>query len=327
MLLMKMSSRSVGVKVIVIVGPTTSGKSALAVRLAKKFSGEVVSGDSRQVYKGMDIGTGKIRKTEMGGIPHYLLDVASPKQKFTVTRFQKLAEKAVQNILRRKKVPIICGGTGLYLDALICDWKLPEVKPDWKLRKKLERKSTEELFRELKKLDPKRAKGIDKHNRRRLVRALEIVIQTGKSSYSNILLNVGMPKYEVLKLGVDWPDAVLKKRIQSRLLARLKSGMTEEVRRLRNSGLSWKRLDGFGLEYRWVSKFLRGEINKSEMIEKLNKEIWHYAKRQRTWFKRDKNVHWISKRGEADLIRNKGTLRALAISNGASKLVKEFLKK
>lgn len=283
-----------------VLGPTASGKSALAVNLAKKHDGEIVSADSRQVYRGMNIGTGKITKKEMAGVPHHLLDVASPKQKFTVTRYQKLAGKAIKDILKRGKLPIICGGTGLYIDALLYGWKLPEVKPNWKLRAELEKKSTEELFDRLRKLDPKRAAEIDKHNPRRLVRALEIVIATGQSSHSNILSNSGVSQYDALKIGIDWPDAVLKKRIEKRLLVRIKQGMVREVEKLHSRDLSWNRLDAFGLEYRWVSKYLLGEMTKLEMIERLNTEIWRYAKRQRTWFRRDKNIKWISKSSRAE---------------------------
>ncbi len=334
---MKMSSKP---KVLVILGQTASGKSDLAVRLAKKFDGEVISADSRQVYKGMDIGTGKITKREMRDVPHHLLDVASPKQKFTVTRYQKLAGKAIREIVRRGKLPIICGGTGLYIDALLYGWKLPEVKPNWKLRGELEKKSTDELFNQLKELDPKRAVEIDRHNRRRLVRALEITLTTGQSSHSYILENVRMSEYDFLpfggaqdknlpykflKIGIKLPDEELRQRIKKRLLARIKLGMVREVRELHTRGLSFKRLDGFGLEYRWVSKYLQDEISKEGMLEKLNVEIWHYAKRQMTWFKRDKNIKWISKVAEADPIKNKDTLRALAVFDGARKLVEEFL--
>ncbi|TSC82130.1 MAG: hypothetical protein G01um101420_660 [Parcubacteria group bacterium Gr01-1014_20] len=295
-----MSSIKKPPRILVVLGPTASGKSALAIRLARKFRGEIISADSRQVYRGMDIGTGKTMRKEMAGVPHHLLDVASPKQKFTVTRYQKLAGKVIKDILKRGKLPIVCGGTGLYIDALIYDWKLPEVKPNWRLRGELEKKSIGELFRRLEKLDPKRATEIDRHNRRRLVRALEIVITTGQSSHSNILQNVRMSEYNVLKIGVKLSDEELKRRIKNRLLARVKRGMVREVKQLRAQGLSWNRLDSFGLEYRWVSKFLRGEISRSEMIEKLNSEIWHYAKRQMTWFKRDKNMKWILKSSEAE---------------------------
>ncbi|MEK7634419.1 MAG: tRNA (adenosine(37)-N6)-dimethylallyltransferase MiaA, partial [Patescibacteria group bacterium] len=161
-------------KIIVILGPTSSGKSKLAIKIAKKYDGEIISADSRQVYKKLNIGSGKITKKEMEGIPHYLLDVTSPKRTFTVNQYQKLAKKALKKIIKKGKLPIICGGTGLYIDTLIYDYQLPQVPPQPKLRKQLEKKSTEELFGQLQKLDSRRAQNIDKHNRRRLIRALEI---------------------------------------------------------------------------------------------------------------------------------------------------------
>ncbi|MBU4078319.1 tRNA (adenosine(37)-N6)-dimethylallyltransferase MiaA, partial [Patescibacteria group bacterium] len=165
-------------KIIVVVGPTASGKSDLAVEIAKKYNGEVVSADSRQVYKGMDIGTGKITQKEMQGIKHYLLDVASPKTRFTVAQYQKKANQAIGEIIKKEKLPILCGGTGFYIQSIVDNIAIPKVKPDLKLRKNLEKQSAEELFEQLKKLDSERAKNIDKYNKRRLIRAIEIVLKT-----------------------------------------------------------------------------------------------------------------------------------------------------
>ncbi len=299
-------------KIIVILGPTASGKSELAVKLAKKFNGEIISADSRQVYKGLDIGSGKITKKEMRGIPHHLLSVASPKKIFTVAQYQKLAKKAIKKISRKGKLPIICGGTGLYINAVLYDYKLPKVKPRIELRKQLEKKSTEELFERLKKLDPRRAKGIDKYNRRRLIRAVEICVATGKP----ISPLAKLADYDALKIGIKKSPEELKKRIKKRLFRRLKlrKGMIEEVKKLREQSISWQRLDDLGLEYRYVSRYLRGLINKKEMIDSILKESWRYAKRQMTWFKRDpegkpfvsygasKNITWINSPQEAFLI-------------------------
>ena len=241
-------------KLIVVLGPTASGKSGLAVKIAKRFNGEVISADSRQVYKRMDIGTGKITKKEMRGIPHHLLDVASPKKIFTVTQYRKLAIRAIDKILKIGKLPILCGGTGFYIQAVVDGLVIPKVPPDWKLRKKLEKKSVEELYKILKKLDPKRASTIDKKNPRRLIRAIEIVKKTGKPIPA---LKISPLPYPVLMLGVKKSSAELKKLIEKRLVKRLKQGMISEVKKLHNSGVSWKRLDDLGLEYRWLSRYLR----------------------------------------------------------------------
>ncbi len=319
-------------KVIVILGPTTSGKSDLAVKIARKIGGEIISADSRQVYHGLDIGSGKVplspcllkniyircdrikciqNKNQQQNfcyknIPHYLLNVVSPKRTFTVTQYQKLAKRALANIIKRGKIPIICGGTGLYIDTLIYDYQFPNVPPRPKLRKQLEKKSTEELFKQLQKLDPQRAKNIDRFNRRRLIRALEITITTKKP-----VPNLTTPKdskiahYQVLKIGIKKSPEELKRLIKKRLIKRL-NGIIKEVRNLhypfgsaQGHGLSWQRLDDLGLEYRYASRYLRGLISKKEMIESLEKEIYQYAKRQMTWFKRDPKIYWIDNYNEA----------------------------
>ena len=277
-------------KIIVILGPTASGKSALAVKIARKFNGEIISADSRQVYKGLDIGTGKITKKEMGGIPHYCMDIISPKKIFTVADFKKSADKAIEKIFSKNKTPIIVGGTGLYIQAIVDNIILPEVKPNWKLRKELEKKTTEEMFELLKKLDPRRAKNIDPKNPRRLIRAIEIAKALGFVPN----LEASPPSWEVFQIGIKLSDDALKENISKRLIGRVKKGMVAEAKRLHSQGLSWRRMDELGLEYRYMAKFLKGEMSKEEMIEKLKSEIWHYAKRQMTWFKRDKRIKWIN---------------------------------
>jgi len=283
---------------IAIVGPTASGKTALSIELAKRFNGEVISADSRQVYRSMDIGTGKVTKREMRGVPHHLLDVASPQRTFTAAHYERLGRSAIKKILARGKLPIVVGGTGLYLDTLLYGYVLPNVKPDAKLRRKLEKRPAEDLFAELKKRDSRRARNIDRHNKRRLVRALEIVLLTKRPvpSRKETLSHKG--EYDVFKIGLNIPPEKLKKNISARLLKRLQRGMIKEVERLHEDGLSWKRLDGFGLEYRLVSRYLRGMITKQAMIDAIKKESWLYAKRQMTWFKRDEKIHWIKNRGE-----------------------------
>ena len=307
-------------KLIVILGPTASGKTDLSIKLAKKFNGEIVSVDSRQIYREMDIGTGKITpdtKNSLNfstgqakkkyifthkGIPHYCIDVASPKARFSVAQYQKLALKAISKIYKKNKLPFLVGGTGFYIQAVVDGIVIPEVKPDWKLRKKLEKKSTQELFKMLKKLDPKRAKTIEKENPRRLIRALEIVIKTKKPVP---LLKKEPPKFDVLIIGIKKPQEKLKELISKRLKKRLKQGMIAEVKKLKKSGLSWKRLEEFGLEYRFVAQYLQEKLTREQMIEKLQKEIEHFAKRQITWFKKDKRIHWIKNTKETEkLIRN-----------------------
>jgi len=278
-------------KILVVLGPTATGKSSLAVELAKKFDGEIISADSRQVYKGLNIGTGKVTKKEMKGILHHLLDLRSPKYVFSVSDFKKKAEKEIDIILNKNKLPIICGGTGFYIQALVDNINIPEVPANYKLRKELEKKSTEELFKILKKLDLKRAKNIDSKNPRRLIRAIEIAKSIGK--VPDLSYQLSTTNYKPIFIGLDLSDKELKNKIHTRLLARVKEGMIAEAKRLRKEGLSLKRMEELGLEYKFLAKHLKGELSKEEMIEKLNTAIWQYAKRQRTWFKRDKRILWF----------------------------------
>lgn len=288
-------------KMLVIVGPTATGKSDLAVFLAKKLGGEVVSADSRQVYKGLDIGTGKVPRDPTNyklrtknyfykGVPHHLLGVVNPKRVFSVSQYKKLGEKILQDIWQQEKLPIICGGTGFYIQALVDGIVLPEVPPNKKLRKQLEKKSATELFTILKKLDPRRAKEIDRKNPRRLIRAIEIAKYSGKVPR----LEIQPPSNtDILEIGINMPDKILRNRIEKRLKARIKKGMIAEAVRLNRQGLSWKRMEELGLEYRYLARYLQGKILKKEMITQLAGEIWQYAKRQRTWFKRDKRIRWF----------------------------------
>ncbi len=297
-------------KIVVVVGPTATGKSALAVSLARHFNGEIISADSRQVYRGLDIGTGKITKREMRGIRHHLLDVSNPKKQFSAAKYVVEGRRAIESIARRGKLPIICGGTGFYISALLGGENLSEIPPNRKLRAKLAKKSVAELFRTLKKLNPKRAKAMnksDRQNPRRLIRAIEIAYaQTeikkegrriaSRSAWTN-RKRTSMPpppiQYKPFFIGLTTDNAQMKRRIRARLLARIENGMLTEARQLHKNGLSWKRMDELGLEYRYLARFLRGKMTKQEMIEKLNTEIWRYAKRQMMWFKRDRSTKWL----------------------------------
>ena len=294
-------------QILVIVGPTAVGKSALAVWLAKKLNGEVISADSRQVYRGLNIGTGKIAKKEMRGVPHHLLDVANPKKQFSAADFIRLGRAVIVDIMARGKTPIICGGTGFYIAALLGEIELSAVPSNPKLRKKFGGKSAQELFEMLKKIAPARAIIIDPQNPRRLIRAIEIALSKSKEikveknrhtltlSDSNKLV---YPTWElnsqVIKIGMTLPPEKLKEKIRTRLLAQIKTGMVAEAKHLHKNSLSWKRMEELGLEYRYLSRFLRGKISKNEMVEKLVTEIWRYAKRQMTWFKRDKTIRWFN---------------------------------
>ena len=268
-------------EIIVVCGPTATGKTAHAIKLAKELHGEIISADSRQVYRGINLLSGKVTKKEMAGIPHYLIDVASPKKQFSVSDFQKLGKKIITDILSHGKTPIICGGTGLYIEALIHDTILPEVKPNKELRAKLVRKSSAELFRTLSKLDPERAKTIDANNPVRLIRAIEIVKELGAVPP----LSKTSP-YKIRWVYLDFPDDVLKERINVRLLERIKHGMIREAQKLHDDGVSWKKMESLGLECRTCALFLQKKISKQELIDELNNDIWHYVKRQRTWFKK-----------------------------------------
>ena len=276
-------------KIIVVLGPTATGKSDIAVQIAKKFNGEIISADSRQVFLGMDLGSGKITKKEMSGIPHYLLDVAKPNTLFSVAKYKELADEAIEKIISHGKTPIICGGTGFYIDSIVKNITLPEVKLNQKLRTKLEKYSTEKLFKMLKKLSPTRAKNIDKYNKVRLIRAIEIAKTLG--DVPEII--EGPKKYDFILIGLDTKDNILKERIEERLLKRIELGMINEISKLHRQGVSWKRLESFGLEYRQTALYLQKKISKEQMIENIKNDTRHFVKRQRTWFKRNKDIKWF----------------------------------
>ena len=264
-------------KVIVILGQTATGKSNLAVKIAKKIHGEIISADSRQVYKGLDIGTGKITEKETRGVPHHLIDIANPKQKFTVVQYKKLAEEKIKEIIARGNTPIICGGTGFYIDAITKGVVFPEVPPNIKLRKTLAKKSEVEVFKILKKIDKERAKTIDSKNKVRLIRAIEIAKALGKVPK----ITEVKPKYKFIKIGLYLPPDELKKKITKRVKGMFKAGLLDEIKKLKKSGVSDKKFKEFGFEY-----FKPTEEN-------VINETIKYAKRQMTWFKRDKEIKWF----------------------------------
>ncbi len=323
-------------KIIVVVGPTASGKSALAVRLARKFNGEIISADSRQVYRGLNIGTGKITKKEMLGIPHHMLDVANPKKRYTVAEFQEEARKNLEKIFSREHIPIICGGTGFYIENLLSKNELPNVPPNEKLRVKLNKKTSEQLLKKLTELDPRRANEIDPNNKRRIIRAIEIALTIGKVP---IIKKENKENYNVLWIGITPQPDELRKKINIRLLARLPAvalalpkplakrrsakagisrGMIAEAKKMHRQGLSWKRMEELGLEYRFLARYLKkfprmsaSSPQASAMATELGVAIWHYARRQMTWFRKNKEIKWFDPKETKKI----------------EKITKEFLKK
>jgi len=275
--------------VLVILGPTASGKSDLAVKISLKYNGEVISADSRQVYKGLDIGTGKITKKEMLGVRHHLLDISSPKKVVSVMDWKVQAEKSIEDILSRGKLPIICGGTGFYIQSIVDNIVYPNVLPNKTLRDKLNKKTTEELITILKKLDPKRLKDIDLKNRVRLIRAIEIASELGSVPKVKKI----KPKYDFIQMGLSTTDEHLRTNIEKRLILRMKKGMVEEARSLHKKGLPWKRMRELGLEYRYLADFLEKKITKKDLAQNIINGNWQYSRRQITWWKKDTRIKWL----------------------------------
>lgn len=283
-------------KCIVIAGQTGSGKSALAIHIAlllKKsgITSEIISADSRQVYSGFDLSSAKITETEMQGIKHHMLSIADPAYDYTVADYKKDAQIIIAGLHQKNSIPIICGGTGLYIDNLIYEKTIPEVPPNPLLREKLEKLSTEELYTILKKKDPDRAQNIDSKNKRRLIRALEIIEAIGKIPAQSSLL----PIYETLYIGLMLPKEKLEKIISKRTKNRIQAGMIQEIESLHTSkNLSYERLASFGMEYKWISLYLQKKITKKDCIAGINKDTLAYAKRQMTWFKKNRDIYWVS---------------------------------
>lgn len=283
---------------LVVVGSTSSGKSDMAVDIALRTNGEIVSADSRQVYKGLDIGSGKITKEEMRGVPHYMLDIVDAKDRFTVQQYKTQAEKVIKEIHQRKKAPILCGGTGFYISTVVDNIIFPEVEPDSEFRKEAMRQDKAVLFEELRVKDPERADSIDPNNKQRIIRALEIIKDFGAVPQIEKKSSI----YDKLILGLKLSPEELKERIEKRLLKRLENGMIEEARRLNSKGLPFERMEELGLEYRFLARHLKGDLNKEEMIEKIKTASWQYAKRQKTWFQKDSRINWFHPIKEKDKI-------------------------
>lgn len=277
---------------IVVLGPTASGKSALGIALAQRFHGEIVSADSRQVYRGLDIGTAKVTPEERALIPHHLLDVADPHEIYTVSQFQQQAIAAINDILARGRQPFLVGGSPHYIQTVVDHLDIPHVPPRPELRAQLAAYPLAELVAQLQELDPQSATTIDRNNPRRVIRALEVCLVTGRP-YSQQRA-VAAPLYRSLLLGTAWPRDILYRRIDARVDERMQQGMVQEVRDLLQLGVSHERLEALGLEYRYISRLLRGEfVDEDEMVQRLKYAIHDFTRRQLTWFRRDKRIVWV----------------------------------
>lgn len=277
-------------KIIVIVGPTASGKTSLAIDIAQMCGGEVISADSRQVYRDLDIGTEKVSIAEMQGVPHHLIDIIDPEETYTAADFKRDAKKAIGEISNRGHIPIIAGGTFFYIESLLGGHMLPEVPPNENLRKELEQKTNTELYKLLEEKDPERAKTIDPHNTRRLIRALEIAEALGTVPQREEAESF----YDAYVIGIDIEKEVLKERIGTRLNDTLTKGLIEETQKLLERGLEKERLNEIGLEYRVVLQHIESKIDVEKMQNILEQKLWQYAKRQRTWLSNMKDVHWYT---------------------------------
>ncbi len=282
-------------KLVVILGTNASGKSELGIRLAKHFGGEIISADSRQVYRGLDLGSGKITPAQAGTVKHHLLDVAEVSEYFSLAQYQRAAYRAIDDISGAGKMPFLLGGTGLYISAVVEGYELVDVPPNEELRAELETMPLADLVERLEQRDPDAASRIDKSNRRRLIRAVEIV----SAGVANAAAQNKSPRYHCLQLGLTWPREILEKRIEKRLRDRLTNGMIEEVAGLRSRGVSDIRLEKLGLEYRYITRYLRRELSSvSELQEQLGIAIRQFAKGQLTWFRRDSSIIWLDPGGD-----------------------------
>jgi len=278
--------------IVAVIGPTASGKTALSIPLAKEINGEIISADSRQIYKHMDIGTDKIHESQMQGVHHHLIDIVDPAERFSLSDYKRLAIKSINEIHRRKKVPIICGGTGLYINAIIQDYQVPPVPPDYDLRQKLaryyEEKGAEALHAILKEHDPKGAERVHPNNVVYVIRAIEITMAGHKKKAV-----AGEPEFKVFTIGISWPREILYERINKRVDELMGNGLLNEVKTLLMKGYNEKMSSMSSLGYTELIEFLKGNVTLEEAVEKIKKDTRNYCKRQLTWFRRYKNAHWI----------------------------------
>lgn len=292
-------------KVVVIVGPTASGKTAVSIELAKKINGEIISADSMQIYKDMNIGSAKPTEEEMQGIYHHMIDVVEPTEVFNVARYKEMAEKCIEEILVKGKIPIIVGGTGLYVSTLTNGIEFSDIESDEEYRKELENISLQEngvdiLFEQLKRIDPEAANVIDKNNVRRVIRALEIYKVTGKTKTQVDKESVKELKYDYRIFGMLWDRQELYERIDKRVDIMIDMGLVDEVEKINKNGISSTAIQGLG--YKEIIEYIKNEITLEDAIEKIKQETRRYAKRQMTWFKRDKSIIWLNAKNKNEVV-------------------------
>lgn len=296
-------------KILVVTGPTATGKTALSVELAKKLGGEIVSADSMQIYRGMDIGTAKVTKAEMQNIPHHMIDIADPSEDYSVSRYVEEADAAVRGILSRGRLPIVAGGTNLYIDSLIAGLDFAEKAEDAALRESLNKQyddiGGEAMLEYLRGFDPERAAKLHPADKRRIVRAVEIYILTGETITRHDEETKKRPKrYDAVKIALTFADrAVLYDRINARVDKMVSDGLFDEVKGLLDSGLSPESTSMQAIGYKEPAAYFRGEMSKDAAIELIKLSSRRYAKRQLTWLRRDDSIHWHFSAGELPHLR------------------------
>ena len=295
-IIVMVSNKNQTFELITILGPTATGKTGLAVKLSNLLNGEIISADSRQIYRGMDIGTGKDIEEyciNRNNIPYHLIDILDPSENYNVCRFQTEFQTAYNNIHERGKLPILCGGTGLYLDSVLLNYRFEPIEANTELRENLDSKTKEKLAEQLQTLDPNLYENWNTDTKRRIIRGIELAMENGNPETNSTPNNLS----NTCVLGVHYPREIIRERITSRLQFRLQNGMIEEVETLLKNGLPKERLNYFGLEYKFIRQFLDNELTKNELFELLNIAIHQFAKRQSSWFrrmeKRGVNIHWV----------------------------------
>lgn len=306
---------------LVVLGPTATGKSELALALALRFNGEIVSGDSMQVYQGLDIGTAKLPVAERRGVPHHLLDIIPPEQPFSVADFRRLAAEAIADIAARGRLPLLVGGTGLYIDSLLYPYNFPAAQPaEPQLRRRLQQEyqqlGAEALHQRLVELDEAAAARIHPHDAHRLIRALEVRESSGRKLSDIQREKPPLPPWQPLLLGLTMPREQLNQRIELRVEAMICAGLFDEVQGLLERGLSRDAVSMQGIGYRQSAAYLCGELSREEAIEQIKRDTRRFAKRQMTWFKRDQDIHWF----DIDHYRGEGSLEQAACVWCAGKL-------